>query len=399
MHIKKLSLFTGSMLLAATIGLAQAQPAKPALLKQADQALDLAVKQYKRMMQQLPDTLLPRTTDAKTGGLQTATSTWWTAGFYPGTLWYLYEYTKDESLKAEALKRQALVEKEQYSKRTHDLGFLMYCSFGNAYRITKNPAYKDVLLTSARSLSTRFNPKVGCIRSWDHKQWTFPVIIDNMMNLELLTWASKASGDPAFANIAKTHANTTIKNHFREDYSSYHVIDYNPATGAVLQKKTHQGAADSSAWSRGQAWGLYGYTMMYRETQDKAYLEQARHIAGFYLNHPNLPKDGVPYWDFDAPGIPNVPRDASAAAVAASALLELSKYTQGEEAQRYWSAAENMLGSLAGPAYLAKEGTNNNFILMHSTGSLPGNSEVDVPLSYADYYFVEALLRYKQWGK
>lgn len=399
MHIRTFSLLTGSWLLAATIGQAQSQPARPALLKQADQALDLSVKQYKRMMQQLPDSVLPRTTDAKTGELQTAKSTWWTAGFYPGTLWYLYEYSKDASLKAEAVKRMALVEKEQYSRRTHDLGFLMYCSYGNAYRLTRDPAYKEVLLTSARSLSTRFNPKVGCIRSWDHKQWTFPVIIDNMMNLELLTWATAASGDTSFAGIARTHANTTMRNHFREDYSSYHVVDYDPATGGILQKKTHQGAADSSAWSRGQAWGLYGYTMMYRETKDKAYLDQAIHIADFYLNNPNLPEDMVPYWDFDAPGIPNVPRDVSAAAVAASALLELSRYTDGAAATRYWNAAEKMLGSLASPAYLAREGTNNNFILMHSTGNLPGNSEVDVPLAYADYYFVEALLRYKQWGK
>ncbi len=292
-----------------------------------------------------------------------------------------------------------MIEQEKNNKGTHDLGFMMYCSFGNAYRLLKDPAYKEVLLTSARSLSTRFNPTVGCIKSWDHGAFTFPVIIDNMMNLELLTWASRTSGDPSFAKIANTHANTTIKNHFRDDYSSYHVVDYDPVTGAVLQKKTHQGAADSSAWSRGQVWGLYGYTMMYRETKNKVYLNQAKHIADFILNNPQLPADMIPYWDFDAPGIPNVPRDASAGAIAASALLELSRYAGGKDAARYWTAAEKMLTSLTSPAYLAKEGENNNFILMHSVGSLPHNSEVDVPLSYADYYFVEALLRYKQWGK
>lgn len=395
-------LFTGTVLLAALTALApvqaQTQKAKPALVQQANQVLDLAVKQYKLMAQHLPDSLLPRSTNTD-GSLMTSNSRWWCSGFYPGTLLYLYEYKKDASLKTEALKRLALIENEKNNKGTHDLGFMMYCSFGNAYRLFKDPAYKEVLLTSARSLSTRFNPTVGCIKSWDHGAFTFPVIIDNMMNLELLTWASRTSGDGSFAKIAKTHANTTIKNHFRPDYSSYHVIDYDGATGAVLQKKTHQGAADSSAWSRGQAWGLYGYTMMYRETKDKAYLDQAKHIADFILNNPNLPEDMIPYWDYDAPGIPDVPRDASAGAVAASALLELSRYTTGKDATRYWNAAEKMLTSLSSPAYLAKEGENNDFILMHSVGSFPHKSEVDVPLSYADYYFVEALLRYKQWGK
>lgn len=365
----------------------------------ATKTLDFAARQYKLMSQHVPENVLPRTTNNKDGSLVTSNTGWWTSGFYPGTLWYLYEYTKDDALKNEALKRTALVEKEKDNKGTHDLGFMMYCSYGNAFRIDKTPAYKDILLTSARSLCTRFNPKVGCIKSWDHGAWEFPVIIDNMMNLELLTWASKVSGDPSFARIARTHANTTMKNHFRKDYSSYHVIGYDSTTGAVLKRNTHQGAADSSAWARGQTWGLYGYTMMYRETKDKAYLGQAQHIADYILNHPRLPEDMIPYWDFDAPGIPDVPRDASAGAVAASALLELSRFTKGEDSRRYWNAGEKMLESLCSPAYLAKEGENNDFILMHSVGSLPHNSEVDVPLTYADYYFVEALLRYKQWAK
>ncbi|GAA0554336.1 glycoside hydrolase family protein [Chitinophaga japonensis] len=399
--MQKLKLLTsGIMLVCLAWGVqAYGQSAKPELTKAANHALDRAVKQYKLMAQHLPDTLLPRSTNPKDGSLVTSGSGWWCSGFYPGTLWYLYEYTKDEALKAEAEKRLALVKKEQHNTGTHDLGFMMYSSFGNAYRLTKDPAYREVLLTSARSLSTRFNPTVGCIKSWDHGKWQFPVIIDNMMNLELLTWATKTSGDRSFKKIAETHANTTIKNHFREDYSSYHVVDYDPANGAVLEKVTHQGAADNSAWARGQVWGLYGYTMMYRETRNKAYLDQAKHIADFVLNHPNLPKDMVPYWDFNAPGIPDAPRDASAAAVAASALLELSRYASGKDAARYWQAAEQMLTSLCSPAYLAAAGTNNDFILMHSVGSFPHHSEVDVPLTYADYYFVEALLRYKQWAK
>lgn len=378
---------------------AQSGKADKALLAKADATLQFAARQYKLMMQHLPDSVLPRTTNAQDGSLITSKSNWWTSGFYPGTNWFLYEYTKDPAFKAEAQKRMALVQKEQYNTHTHDLGFMMYCPFGNAWRITKDPAYKAVLLTSARSLSTRFNPTVGCIKSWDHGTWKFPVIIDNMMNLELLNWATRESGDKKFEEIARTHANTTMKHHFRPDYSSYHVVDYDPATGAVHERKTHQGAADSSAWSRGQAWGLYGYTMMYRDTRDKAYLDQARHIADFILNNPHMPADLVPYWDFDAPGIPNALRDVSAAAVTASALLELSRYTKKGEGKRYWNAAEKMLNSLCSPAYLAKEGENNDFILMHSVGSLPHKSEVDVPLTYADYYFVEALLRYKQWAK
>jgi len=398
--MKKLQL-TWTVLLLLTMLLqvnGQSLLSKPEMIKLADKTLDFAARQYRHMAATVPDSLLPRSTN-KDGSLMTSTSSWWTCGFYPGTLWYLYEYTKEEAIKQEAIKRMALVENNQYNTRTHDLGFMMYCPFGNAYRFTKDPEYKTILLKSAASLATRFNPAVGCIKSWDHGTWKFPVIIDNMMNLELLTWASRESGDPSFANIATTHANTTMKHHFRKDFSSWHVIDYNPATGAVVEKKTHQGFSDSSAWARGQAWGLYGYVMMYRETKQKIYLDQARHIADFMLNHPNMPADLIPYWDFNATGIPNVPRDVSAGAVTAAALLELSRYTGKKEAKRYWNAAEKMIVSLASPAYLAKEGGNNNFILMHSVGSLPHNSEVDVPLTYADYYFVEALLRYKAWVK
>jgi hypothetical protein len=378
---------------------AQSGKADKVLLEKADATLKFAARQYKLMMKHVPDTVLPRSTNSKDGSLLTSGTSWWTSGFYPGTNWYLYEYTKDPAFKEEALKRMALVKKEQYNTHTHDLGFMMYCPFGNAWRITKDTAYKAVLLTSAKSLITRFNPTVGCIKSWDHGDWKFPVIIDNMMNLELLNWATRESGDKQFAAIARTHANTTMQHHFRPDYSSYHVVAYDPANGAVVRRQTHQGAADSSAWSRGQAWALYGYTMMYRDTKDKAYMMQARHIADFILRNPNMPSDLVPYWDYDAPGIPDAPRDASAAAVAASALLELSRYTDKADGKRYWNAAEKMLNSLCSPAYLAKEGENNDFILMHSVGSLPGKSEVDVPLTYADYYFVEALLRYRQWAK
>jgi uncharacterized protein YyaL (SSP411 family) len=275
---------------------------------------------------------------------------------------------------------------------------MLYCPFGNGFRLTKNEAYKPILLTGAQSLSTRFNPSVGVIKSWNKFQtYDYPVIIDNMMNLEFLFWAAKNGGDKRLREIAITHADNTLKNHFRPDNSSYHVVCYNP-DGTVAAKKTAQGAADNSAWARGQAWGLYGYTVMYRETKDKKYLEQARKIADFYLSHPNLPADKIPYWDFNAPGestpgIPNEERDASAGAIAASALLELSTYG-GPSAKTYYQQAERMLQSLSSPAYKAKPGGDNHFILVHSVGNKPGKSEIDTPIIYADYYYLEALLRY-----
>ncbi|MFL5740239.1 MAG: glycoside hydrolase family 88 protein [Flavisolibacter sp.] len=371
----------------------------PALQKTFDQNFIDASAQYRNMMKSLPAGRFPKTYDPKTGQLQTSSSDWWCSGFYPGTLLFLYEQTQDQSFLNEAERMLQILEKEKNNTGTHDLGFMMYCSFGNAWRIQPNEHDKEVLLTSARSLSTRFNPKVGCIKSWNSKPGDFLVIIDNMMNLELLFWATRMSGDSSFYKIAVTHANTTMKNHYRSDYSSYHVVNYNPETGAVQQKKTAQGAADESAWARGQAWGLYGFTVMYRETKDEKYLNQAQNIASFLLHHPNLPADKIPYWDFNAPGIPNAPRDASAAAIIASALLELSGYSNKELSKKYTDAAQTMLRNLSSDPYKAAVGTNGGFILQHSVGNLPQNSEVDVPLTYADYYFVEAMRRYERMMK
>lgn len=323
---------------------------------------------------------------------------WWCSGFYSGSLWYLYEQTKDESIKLEAEEALKIIRPNQTYTGNHDLGFMMYCSFGNAYRLTGKLEYKTVIQRSAESLATRYRPKLKSIQSWNkNKYWECPVIIDNMMNLEMLNWASENGGDPMFKEIAITHSNTTLKNHFRSDFSSYHVIDYNPETGAIKRKATWQGAADCSAWSRGQGWALYGYTMMYRFTKDRAYLKQAKGIAWFILNHPNLPADKIPFWDFDAPLIPFAKRDASAGALIASALLELGQYTSGNDKSVFKSAAETMIYSLASPTYRAKLGENGGFLLKHSTGAYPLNSEIDVPLVYADYYYLEALLRYKKW--
>ena len=361
-------------------------------------AYDMAVgvNQYKHLMQILPADRMPKTFEKN--ALVTSDTNWWCSGFYPGTLWYLFENTGDTVIKTEAIKRLGILEKEKFRTEDHDLGFMMYCSFGNAYRITKQPAYKEVVLQSAVSLSTRYRPIIKSIQSWNKSdRFQCPVIIDNMMNLELLSWASKNGGNKKLGEIAINHANSTIKNHFRPDGSSYHVLDFDLTTGKLLKSVTSQGAADSSAWARGQAWALYGFTMFYRFEKDEAYLNQAQKIANFVLNHPNLPKDKVMFWDFDAPGIPNALRDASAAAITASALLELGQFTKGKDKKKYVSAAKKILQTLSSPKYLAENGSNGGFILKHGVGALPYNSEVDVPLTYGDYYFIEALNRYKNW--
>lgn len=340
---------------------------------------------------------LPRTI-GKDGKLMTSESRWWTSGFFPGVLWYLYEIDGNDSLKVYAEDFTKRVEREQYTTDNHDVGFMLYCSFGNGLRLTGNEDYKKVLLQGSESLCTRFRPQVGCIRSWDWNQkvWEYPVIIDNMMNLEMLMWASKNSDNPKFGEIAQSHADVTMKHHFRPDYSSYHVVSYDTITGQPEKKNTCQGYAHESSWARGQGWALYGYTMMYRESKQEKYLNQAINIAKFIMNHPRLPEDKIPYWDFDAPDIPETLRDASAGALIASALIELSQFTEGELSKQCLSVAETQLKTLSSAEYLAQPGTNCNFILKHSVGNFPGKGEVDVPLTYADYYYVEALVRYKK---
>ena len=393
------TLFT-LLLFASTACMAQKKmkfKADKALLQTIEQNFTDAGEQYKVQMKNLPADKFPKTFFPETGKYEFSNSSWWCSGFYPGTLLYLYEQTKNESLYNEAMRINEVLKKEQFNKGTHDLGFMMFCSFGNANRIAPKPAYKEVLINSAKSLSTRFNPTVGCIKSWDSKKPDeYLVIIDNMMNLRLLFWATKATGDSSYYKIAVTHANTTIQNHFREDNSSYHVINYNSKDGSVIQKRTAQGYADGSAWARGQAWGLYGFTEVYRETKDPKYLEQANKIAAFILNHPNLPADKIPYWDFDAPDIPNALRDASAGAIMASAFIELSGYVNAKLGKKYMAAAKAMMRSLSSQQYKAEAGTNGGFIVKHCVGHNPKKTEIDVPLTYADYYFVEAMIRYKE---
>ena len=315
----------------------------------------------------------------------------WTSGFFPGSLWYLYELTSDKKFENAAQQFTENVRSAQFRTNTHDLGFILNCSFGNGYRITRNPAYQSVLINGANSLMKRFNSNVGCIKSWDFGNWQYPVIIDNMMNLEFLMDVGKMTNIQSMINAAISHADKTLQNHFRSDYSCFHLVDYDSISGKVLHQQTVQGFSDNSSWARGQAWALYGFTMMYRETEKVEYLHQAEKIASFLLNHPRLPKDKIPYWDYDAPNIPNEPRDASAAAIMASALIELSGFTNNPE---YFNTAALILKNLSSDKYLAKKGENGLFILKHSTGNYPAKSEIDVPLSYADYYFLEALKRY-----
>lgn len=364
-----------------------------------EEDIAVAEKQIGRqveIIEQSGTILNPRTT--KNGKIEYIPTDDWTSGFFPGTMWYMYDLTKDEKWKKLGIKYTENLDSIKYLTWHHDVGFIINTSFGNAYRVTQNPAYKDVIIEAAKSLSTRYKPTPGVIQSWDEdrgwqgtKGWMCPVIIDNMMNLELMFKASNLSGDSTFRKMAISHANVTMENHFRDDYSSYHVIDYDKIKGGVRSKCTAQGYADESSWARGQAWALYGYTVCYRETKDKKYLDFAEKIYNFIFTNKNMPADLVPYWDFDAPNIPNEPRDASAAAVMASALYELSTFDK----KTYKETADKIMQSLSGDAYRAIVGTNGNFILMHSVGSIPHNSEIDVPLNYADYYFLEALARKK----
>lgn len=361
------------------------------------QAFAEAAAQYKVLAKNLPADKFPKTYFPKTDKYEWSGSGWWCSGFYPGSLLYIYEQTKDQATLTEANRILKVLEKEKFNTSTHDLGFMMFCSFGNAKDIYPKPEYKDILIQSAKSLASRFDPKVGCIKSWDSNKNEYLVIIDNMMNLELLFWATKVTGDSSYYKIAVTHANTTMKNHFRPDYSSYHVINYNATTGEVQQKRTAQGFADESAWARGQAWGLYGYTVMFRETKNPIYLKQAQNIAKFIMSNPNMPADKIPYWDYNAPNIPNALRDASAASVTASALLELAKYSTSKLNKAYFKKAETILVNLSKAPYHAAQGKNGGFIIEHCVGHIPQNTEIDVPLTYADYYYLEGMKRYLAW--
>jgi hypothetical protein len=360
-------------------------------------ALKFASDQLKRSVVEINDSTRFARCSMPDGSWKTTAAREWTSGFFPGALWYMYEYTKDPFFKKSAEKWTAGMAAERFDTGTHDLGFKIFCSYGSGNLLSPSEEYQKVIVQAAKTLSGRFNPVVGCIKSWDNRKWVYPVIVDNMMNLELLFWAAERGGPKTLRAIAVKHAETTMKNHFRADGGTYHVLSYDTTNGSVLVRNTHQGYADESVWARGQAWAIYGFTMTYRFTKDPRFLETAQRAADYFIQR--LPADQVPYWDFQAPEIPNEPRDVSAAAICSSALFELSSYVKTDaQKTQYLDRAKNILRSLCSAPYLA-EGTSSHALLNHAVGSKPAKSEVDVSIIYADYYFLEAILRYLQLGK
>ncbi len=352
----------------------------------------LSTRFSKLLNYKVDSTAIPRSFDFKTNELRTITSKDWTSGFFPGSLWYLHSLTDSLPYKEKAAQWTDFIENEKFNNQTHDIGFMIYSSFGKGYEISNDKRYKDIILQTAKTLSTRYNSKVGAIRSWDWNKdiWEYPVIIDNMMNLELLFEATKLSKDSTYYKIADSHAKKTLEHHFRENHSTYHVVVYDTVNGKPLQKVTHQGISDQSSWTRGQAWAIYGFTMSYRYTKNESYLNQAENTFDFYFNHKNLPTDGIPYWDFDDPEIPNAPKDVSAAVIIASACFELFNTTQNKMYKDY---ADKVLKTLQSNTYLLSKDNNAPFILKHSTGNKPKNDEIEVAINYGDYYFLEALYR------
>ena len=360
-----------------------------------------AAEQYRGLVKQMEGQANPFPKSWKDGKLVTITPQNWCSGFFPGSLWYLYEYTKADDLKVAAEKFTAIQEQIRHYAGNHDIGFMLMTSVGNALRLAPKPEYKNILLDGAAALATRYDDKLGLIRSWNNGKGKgrmlgdhYLVIVDNMMNLELLEWAAKNGGDQKLLAVAKSHADKTNLNHFRPDSSAYHIIDYNPENGKIFSYRAGQGASADGTWARGQAWATYGFTMMYRETKAPAYLERAMRCADYVLSAPNLPADKVTYWDFKAPNIPNEERDTSAAAIFASAFLELSAYVPRDRAHAYRSFAVRSLLTLASPAYFAKVGENGGFLLKHGVANKPGGGDVDAALNYGDYYFLEALVRF-----
>ncbi|HEY0096530.1 MAG TPA: glycoside hydrolase family 88 protein [Archangium sp.] len=370
--------------------------------QKADHALQFAQEQVNRTASRpdIPTNRYPKTsTDEGNWTLvRDNDRVGWTQGFFPGLLWFMYEHSGDPAFKDKADAWTRNLEVQKTHSASHDVGFKFFPSYGQAYRLTGDPYYRDVLLTAAGSLAKRFDPTVGIINccDWNAPEWQVPLVTDTMMNLELLFWGAQNGGDPAWSDMALSHAMKTLTDMVRPDGGTFHVVDYDRA-GNIRSRKTFQGYSDSSTWARGHAWAIYGYTMAYRYTRDPRMLEAAQRVTGYYLDR--LPPDSVPYWDFDVPAAQQV-KDSSAAAAVASALLELSTFvTDPILARRYHDAALAMLDSLSSPAYLA-EGTGSPGVLLHGvaffrTPIKPKGEAIDKSLIYGDYYFVEALLRFK----
>jgi hypothetical protein len=320
----------------------------------------------------------------------------WTSGFFPGILWYLYEYSAEEDFLTYARSWTNTLKEQSFNTSTHDIGFIINSSFGQGYRLTKDESYKEVLNTAAKSLASRYNDNIGCIKSLDiFEGYSFPVLIDNMVNLEILYKAWRWNNNDTYYKIANEHALKTMEMHFKPDFSSFQIVDYNLETYHPDFRGSVQGYADISSWARGQAWGLYGFVLAFRETRDRVYLDQSIRIASYILGNTNFPGDCIPYWDFQAPDIPDTHRDAAAAAVLASALIELSTFQEVQQAEEYLMIAENIINTLASKGYIASLNENENFVLKHCVGNKPGKIEVDVPVIYGDYYLLEALMKYR----
>ena len=371
---------------------------------QVDQQLQRCHQKVRQALQDLqkPDGTLDYTMEPrnilhgdkqKAWNCRKATAEEWCSGFWPGILWMDYGYSHDSIVGQAAEGYTAALRSCVYRPvYDHDLGFITFCSFGKGYEQNHNATYRQTLLDAADSLATLFRPLVGTILSWPRNVKMFGghnTIMDNMMNLDLLFWASRHGGNPLLYDIAVTHAKTTMKHHFRPDGGCYHVAVYDTLTGDFIKGVTHQGYADNSTWARGQGWAVYGYTMVYRYTHEKVFLDFAQKVANYYLSR--LPEgDLIPKWDFDDPD-PKAPKDASAACVVADALLELQQYVGGQKGQQYREKAVEMLRQLSSPEYFS--GKRNDAFLLHSTGHHPAGSEIDASIVYADYYYLEALLR------
>lgn len=364
-----------------------------------DKGLQQSENQYKGMILNLQNypNRFPNSIDYK-NELTTKDASDWTSGFFAGSLWLLYENSADSFFLKEAQKYTLLTEHLQYKTNSHDIGFIIYSAYGNGYRLTHNNEYKNVIISASKTMIKPFNPRVGGIRCSDfnHERSQCPILIDNIVTLEMLLFSAENTNDTTFLPIAISQTDLTTKWLVRSNRSCYNVVSFDSITGVPHAWQAQQGYSPESVWARGQSWALYGYTMMYRLTKKPRYLKIAQEIANYLISQPNMPKDCIPYWDFESPNIPNEMRDASSAAIMASALIELSTFVSLPIQKKYLDTAEKQIRTLTSDKYLSKVDTNGNFILKHSVGNYPNNNQIDVPLLFADYYYIEALIRLKK---
>ena len=411
MKIRRI-LFCMAMVAISQISMAQkVQTAAQVPTLDVDKQLQYCHKQVKRALTELQQkdgsydyTMEPRNIlkgDKQKGwNCRKATAEEWCDGFWPGILWMDYRNTKDEAVRKAAEGYTESLKGIAYRPcYDHDIGFLMFCSYGKGYEVNHSQEYKNVILASADSLATLFNPIVGTILSWPRevkpRNWPHNTIMDNMMNLDMMFWTAKNGGNKLLYDLAVTHAKTTMQNHFRPDGSCYHVAVYDTINGNLIKGVTHQGYADNSMWARGQSWAIYGYTMVYRYTHNKMFLDFAQKVTDIYIKRLKETSDDlIPLWDMDDPrGVKGAPRDVSASCVVADALLELQQYVGGEKGEEYKQFAIQSLAQLSTDKY--QSGKKNVAFLMHSTGHHPAGSEIDASIIYADYYYLEALNRMK----